>query len=99
VEAIASHILNRAQSGLPLEEPFEAGKKYFALTADDIRIAFAKLIRTEDLVQVVRGPLWLRFATLHSAAETSRSPCPWNISKASVKKVVCLTYLASVKNL
>jgi zinc protease len=56
VEAIASHILDRAQSGLPLEEPFEA-KKYFALTADDIRIAFAKLIRTEDLVQVVRGPL------------------------------------------
>jgi zinc protease len=56
VEAIASDILDRAQSGLPLEEPFESAKKYFALTADDIRIAFAKLIRTEDLVQVVRGP-------------------------------------------
>jgi zinc protease len=57
VDAIASDILDRAQSGLPLDEPFNAGQKYVALTADDIRIAFAKLIRTEDLVQVIRGPV------------------------------------------
>jgi zinc protease len=56
VETIALDLLDRAQSGLPLDEPFEAGKKYFTLTADDIRIAFAKVIRIEDLVQVVRGP-------------------------------------------
>jgi zinc protease len=57
VDAIASDILDRAQSGLSLDEPFDAGKKYVALTADDIRIAFANVIRTGDLVQVVRGPV------------------------------------------
>jgi zinc protease len=56
VEAVASDILDLAQSGLPLNEPSEAGMKYVALTADDIRTAFAKEIRVKDLVQVVRGP-------------------------------------------
>jgi zinc protease len=29
---------------------------YFKLTADDVMKAFAKQVRTDNLVQVVRGP-------------------------------------------
>ena len=46
----------RALVGLPLDEPFRAAQKYYALSADDIRAAFQKWIRPDALVQVVRGP-------------------------------------------
>ena len=42
--------------GLPLDEPVRAAQKYLALTAEDVKKAFAKQIRTDNLVQVVRGP-------------------------------------------
>jgi zinc protease len=55
-EAVAGGLLGRAEIGLPLDEPIQAAKKYSALTADDVKAAFAKHINTENLVQIVRGP-------------------------------------------
>ncbi len=55
-DAVAGGLLGRADMGLPLDEPIVAAKKYYALTADDIRAAFAKHVQPDDLVQVVRGP-------------------------------------------
>jgi zinc protease len=55
-EAVAGGLLGRAEIGLPLDEPIVAAKKYSALTADDVKAAFAKHIQPENLVQIVRGP-------------------------------------------
>jgi zinc protease len=55
-EAVASGLLARADLGLPLDEPLRASRKYYALTAPEVRAAFSKLIRPADFVQVVRGP-------------------------------------------
>jgi len=54
--SVAEGFLARAQIGLPLDEPTRAAKKYIDLTAADVKAAFARQIRTGDLVQVVRGP-------------------------------------------
>jgi zinc protease len=55
-DSLAEGMLARAAIGLPLDEPVLAAKKYFDLTADAVKDAFAKQIRTDNLVQVVRGP-------------------------------------------
>ena len=55
-EAVAHGFLGRAEIGLPLDEPIRAAKTYYELTADQVRAAFFKLVRPDDLVQVVRGP-------------------------------------------
>ena len=55
-DAVAGGLLSRAEIGLPLDEPIRAAKKYFELNADEVKAAFARHIRTDDLVQVVRGP-------------------------------------------
>jgi zinc protease len=49
-------MLARAQIGLPLDEPVRAAKKYVALDAAAVKDAFARHIKTYNLVQVVRGP-------------------------------------------
>jgi len=49
-------LVARAQLGLPLDEASRAAKRYSSLTADDVRLAFAKWIRPDGFVQVVRGP-------------------------------------------
>jgi zinc protease len=49
-------LVARAQLGLPLDEASRAAKRYYALTADDVRAAFTKWIRPDAFVQVVRGP-------------------------------------------
>jgi zinc protease len=54
--AVANGLLSRAVEGLPLNEPVIAAHKYEALTADQVRAAFAKYINPENLVQIVRGP-------------------------------------------
>ena len=56
-DAVAEGLLRRAEIGLPLDEPIRAAKRYFGLNADEVKNAFAKHIRPEDLVQVVRGPV------------------------------------------
>jgi zinc protease len=55
-EAVAGGLLGRAEIGLPLDEPIVAAKKYSALTADDVKAAFAKHVQPDNLVQIVRGP-------------------------------------------
>jgi zinc protease len=54
-DAIAGLLLARAQIGLPLDESRRMGQRYYDLTADEVRAAFAKWIRPQDFVQVVRG--------------------------------------------
>jgi zinc protease len=55
-DAVAGALLARAQLGLPLDEASRGAKRYFALTADEVRLAFEKWIRPNGFVQVVRGP-------------------------------------------
>jgi zinc protease len=55
-EAVAQGILGRAEIGLPLDEPILAARKYLELSADQVKAAFFKDVRPDDLVQVVRGP-------------------------------------------
>jgi zinc protease len=55
-DAIAQALVRRAQIDLPLDEQIRAGQRYFDLTGDQVRAAFAKWIRPGDFVQVVRGP-------------------------------------------
>ena len=53
---VANALVRRAQIGLPLNEPDRAAKRFYDLSADDVRAAFAKWIRPDDFVQIVRGP-------------------------------------------
>jgi len=55
-QAVAAGMLRRTQLDLPLDEPVQAANHYVATTAEQIRDAFAKWIRVDDLVQVVTGP-------------------------------------------
>ncbi len=55
-ESVAHGLLGRAEIGLPLDEPIIASKKYYAITAPQIREAFDKHVLPTDLIQVVRGP-------------------------------------------
>ena len=55
-DAVARGLVRRAEMGLPLDEPILAAQKYHDLRADQVRAAFSRLIRLDDLVQVVSGP-------------------------------------------
>jgi len=55
-ESVAGGLLRRAEIGLPLDESTRAARRYFAITADEVKAAFARQLRTGDFVQVVRGP-------------------------------------------
>jgi len=55
-EGVAQGLLRRAVIGLPLNEPILAAKKYYDLSADEVKAAFARQVRLDDFVQVVRGP-------------------------------------------
>ncbi|HEX8881033.1 MAG TPA: pitrilysin family protein [Candidatus Acidoferrum sp.] len=55
-DSIATGLVGRAQIGLPLDEPERAAKIYFGTTAEQVRAAFAKWIRPDGFVQIVRGP-------------------------------------------
>jgi zinc protease len=55
-EAVAGGLLARAQIGLPLDEPARGARRYFDITADEVRAAFAKHIRPDGFAQVLRGP-------------------------------------------
>jgi zinc protease len=55
-DAVASGYVGRARIGLPLDEPFNAARRYYDMTADDIRKAFAKFVDPTNFVQVVHGP-------------------------------------------
>jgi zinc protease len=55
-DAVAGGFIARARIGLPLDEPANAAQKYFGMTADEVRTAFAKYLSPANFVQVVRGP-------------------------------------------
>lgn len=55
-DAVAGGFMGRAVIGLPLDEPELAAKRYFHMSADQVRAAFAKWIDPNNFVQVVRGP-------------------------------------------
>jgi zinc protease len=54
--SIADGLIARATIGLPLDEPSIAAHHYVALDAPQVKAAFAKWLRPDDLVQVVQGP-------------------------------------------
>jgi zinc protease len=56
VDSIAGGWIRRATIGLPLDEPVIASRHYVALTPEQVKAAFAKWIRPDDLVQVTQGP-------------------------------------------
>jgi zinc protease len=53
---VARGLVARAELGLPLDEPQIASRKFYALTAPEVRAAFERAIRPHGWVQVVRGP-------------------------------------------
>ncbi len=55
-DSLAGGIIARSRVGLPLDEPMRAATRYFTMTADDVRAAFAKYVSPASFVQVVRGP-------------------------------------------
>jgi zinc protease len=54
--AIARGFIHRSVLDLPLDEPTRAAQHYMALTAEQVRSAFARRLRTKGLVQVTEGP-------------------------------------------
>lgn len=56
VDRIAEGWIGRATIGLPLDEPVIASQHYLELTGDQVKAAFAKWVRPDDLVQVTQGP-------------------------------------------
>jgi zinc protease len=56
VESIAEGLISCTRNKLPLNEPIEAARRYVKLTPQQVRAAFAKLIRPQDFVQVTEGP-------------------------------------------
>jgi zinc protease len=56
VERVAKGWLSRSVLDLPLDEPVRAAHRYIKLSAGDVRAAFAKWLRPDDLVQVTQGP-------------------------------------------
>ena len=54
-DAVAAGFVTRASVGLPLDEAIRAAERYYALTADQVRMAFEKWVHPETFVQIVRG--------------------------------------------
>lgn len=56
VSSIAEGWLSRSILKLPLDEPVRAAHIYVKLNARDVRAAYAKWLRPDDLVEIVQGP-------------------------------------------
>jgi zinc protease len=56
VGRVAAGWLSRSVLDLPLDEPIRAAHRYVKLSAGDVRAAFTKWLRPNDLVQVTQGP-------------------------------------------
>ena len=54
--SIAEEFLHLVLTGLPLDEPARAARKYRATTASQVRRAFSRWIRPSAFVHVTRGP-------------------------------------------
>jgi len=56
VDDIAHGLVSRVDLGLPLDEPTLAARRYVSLGGDDVKAAFAKWMRPDDMVRVTQGP-------------------------------------------
>jgi zinc protease len=56
LDSIAVGFISRWILDLPWDEPTVAAKHYLALTPDQVKAAFAKWLRPDDLVQISQGP-------------------------------------------
>jgi zinc protease len=56
IDSAAMGLLSRATADRPLDEPLRAARAYLALSADQVRDAFARWVRVSDFVQSVQGP-------------------------------------------
>jgi zinc protease len=56
IASAALGLLSRAAADRPLDEPLRAARAYLALSAEQVRDAFARWVRVSDFVQSVQGP-------------------------------------------
>ncbi len=56
-DSVANGWLSRSILGLPLDEQIQAAQRYVKLTAADVRKAYVRWLRPDDLVQVTQGPV------------------------------------------
>jgi zinc protease len=56
VDDIAAGLLERVRLDLPLDEPWRAAQRYAALSAEQVRAAYARWLRVDALAQVTEGP-------------------------------------------
>jgi len=56
VDAVAAGLLSRASLGLELDEPRRAAQLYASLSAEQVRAAYARWLRVDDLAQITQGP-------------------------------------------
>jgi zinc protease len=56
VDGIAGRLLYYSLEDLPLDEQLRAARHYRAITASQVKAAFARWIRTSDFVQITTGP-------------------------------------------
>jgi zinc protease len=56
LNSISLGLISRWVLDLPWDEPTIAARHYLALTPDQVKVAFAKWLRPEALVQVTQGP-------------------------------------------
>ena len=56
-DSVANGWLSRSLLGLPLDEQIQAAKRYVKLTAADVRNAYARWLRPDDLIEVTQGPV------------------------------------------
>ena len=56
VSSIGNGLLDRSVDGLPLNQPTITAEHYLKITPVEIKDAFAKWVRPDDLVQITQGP-------------------------------------------
>jgi zinc protease len=56
VDGIAHGLIERREYDLPLDEPWLAAQRYIALTPAEVRAAFQKWMRPDDMVRLTLGP-------------------------------------------
>ena len=57
VNRIARALATWSYRGEPLDQPMVAAKHFLALSADEVRAAFTRYVKPDDLMQVVQGPV------------------------------------------
>ena len=56
LKSIANGLISRTELDLPLQEPTLAAQHYLALNAEQVKAAFVRWLRPQDLVRVAEGP-------------------------------------------